>query len=353
MNETRKPRSLFFPLLLVAAGVFIFLINIGTVPGTIWQNLVQYWPVILIIAGLDGLYRRDGWVGPLVLLGLGTVLLLGNLHYLEYSGFSMLLKLWPVLLVAIGLDVLVGHRGSVWGSLIRVLLGLALVGGIVWLAAVSPFFSMGMKSVPFEQTLDGATESDIRFAVATGEVNISGGADDSLLVSGTAGLPKEMSLSPDYAEPKNGKSSLILEGDGVVIVPLNSPTSPWDFDLNSEIPIELTTELGVGEMRIDLSGTNVTSIDTEMGVGLTTITFPEGVDVDATISGAVGELVVRVPKGCEVTITMDKAVVGVDIPDGYLRDDDTVRSPNAKAGANQITLNIELAVGSIVIEEMD
>lgn len=353
MEEQKKPGSLFFPLLLVALGVFIFLINIGTVPGTLWDNLLQYWPVILIIAGLDGLYKRDGWVGPLVLLGLGTIMLLGNLHYLEYGGFALFLRLWPILLVAIGLDVIFGHRGSVWSNLFRVIIGLLLVGGIVWLATLSPFFSVGMKSVSFDQKLDKATSSNVHFAMAVGELNLSGGTDKDMLVSGTAGLPKEMNLEPHYTAPVNGKSSLVLEGSDVVIVPVNTNISPWNFDLNSEIPMELSTELGVGQMRIDLTGTNVNEITTEMGVGQTILTLPSGMDVDATVSGAVGELVIRVPAGAEIVIKTDKAVVGSNLPDGYVRNHDTYRSPKAKVGADKITIQVDLAVGSINIEEID
>lgn len=352
-HKDKKPGSLFFPLLLVALGVFIFLINIGTVSGTLWENLMQYWPVILIIAGLDGLYKRDGWVGPLVLLGLGTVMLLGNLHYLSYGGFALFLRLWPILLVAIGLDVIFGHRGSVWSNLFRVIIGLALVGGIVWLATLSPFFSVGMKSVDFEQKLDKATSSDLRFAMAVGEMKLSGGADKDMLVSGSAGLPKEMNLEPHYSEPVDGKSSLFLEGNGVVIIPINTNISPWIFDLNSEIPMELSTELGVGQMRIDLTGTNVNEITTEMGVGQTILTLPSGMDVDAAVSGAIGELVIRVPAGAEVVIKTDKAIVGSSIPDGYVRDHDTIRSPEAKPGADKITIQVDLAIGSIAIEEID
>ena len=353
MSENRNPKSLFFPMLLIAVGVFIFLINIGTVPGTTWQNLLQYWPVILVIGGLDGLYKRDGWIGPLVLIGFGTVLLLGNLHYLEYSGFALLLRLWPILLVAIGLDVLFGHRGSVWSNLFRIILGLMLVGGIVWLAALSPVFSLGMKSVPFEQTLDKATQSDMRFAVAVGELNLAGGTDEDMLVSGFAGLPKEMTLSPDYSAPKNGKSSLTLEGDGVVIIPINSSISPWNFDLNSVIPIDLEAELGIGEMRVDLTDTHVDQIDIEMGIGQTTLTLPSGMDVDATVSGAIGELVIRVPKGCEVMIMTDKAIVGTSLPAGYTHVGDIIKSPAAKKGADQINLNVDLAIGSIEIQEIN
>lgn len=353
MEEKKKPGSLFFPLLLVAMGVFIFLINIGTVSGTLWENLMQYWPVILIIAGLDGLYRRDGWVGPMVLLGLGTIMLLGNLHYLEFGGFALFLRLWPILLVAIGLDVIFGHRGSIWSNLFRVVLGLVLVGGIVWLATLSPFFSVGMKSVDFEQKLDKATSSDIRFAMAVGEMKLSGGADKDMLVSGSAGLPKEMTLEPNYSAPVNGQSSLSLEGNGMVIIPVNTNISPWIFDLNSDIPMDLSAEMGVGQMRVDLTGTHVNEISTEMGVGQTILTLPAGMDVDAAVSGAIGELVIRVPKGAEVVITTDKALVGSRIPDGYVRDGDTISSPDAKAGADKITIQVDLAIGSISIEEIE
>jgi hypothetical protein len=351
-HKYKKPGSLFFPLLLVALGVFIFLINIGTISGSLWENLMQYWPVILIIAGLDGLYRRDGWVGPMVLLGLGTIMLLGNLHYLDYGGFALFLRLWPILLVAIGLDVILGHRGSIWSNLFRVVIGLALVGGIVWLATLSPFFSVGIKSMDFEQKLDKATSSEIRFTMAVGEMNLSGGADKDMLVSGKAGLPKEMTLEPHYSAPVNGKSSLSLEGNGMVIIPVNTNMSPWNFDLNSKIPMDLTTEMGAGQMRIDLTGTKVNEISTEMGVGQTILTLPSGMDVNATVSGAVGELLIRVPKGAEVVIKMDKAVVGSSMPNGYLRDHDTIRSPEAKAGADKITIQADLAVGSIDIEEI-
>ena len=187
MNDFKKPRSLFFPLLLIVVGLLIFLINMGKVEGSTWDNLLTYWPVILILGGLDGLYKRDGWVGPLVLLGFGTILLLGNLGYLGEDGFTLLLRFWPVLLVAIGLDIAFGSRKSVWSSLLRVGLGLTLVAGILWLAVASPL-GVGMKSVDFEQSLDGAKESSLAFEIAAGKLNLSGGAETSQLLSGSAGV---------------------------------------------------------------------------------------------------------------------------------------------------------------------
>ena len=74
MNEMRRPHSLFFPLLLVTAGVFFLLANLGIIQNTIWGIMAIYWPLIFVIGGLDGLYQHENWVGPLVGIGLGTVL---------------------------------------------------------------------------------------------------------------------------------------------------------------------------------------------------------------------------------------------------------------------------------------
>ena len=340
-------------MLLVAVGVFLFLINIGSIPGTTWQNMMQYWPVILIIGGLDGLYKRDGWIGPLVLLGLGTVLLLGNLHYLNYSGFALLLRLWPILLIAIGLDVVFGHQGSIWSNLFRVMVGLLLVGGIVWLAALSPTFSIGMRTEAYEQSLDKAKESELSFSMAVGELILTGGAEEDLLVSGTAGLPKEMDLLPNYSAPKNGRSALSLEGNGVVIVPINTNINPWDFDINSDIPIDLQVEVGVGELRVDLTDTQVSKIDAQMGIGQTILTLAEGQDIEGVVEGAIGELVIRVPKGSNVVIDFDKALVGTSIPAGYERENDFILSEQRNTDGPNIKLQVDLAIGGIVIEEIN
>jgi len=62
--------------------------NLGLIQGSGWDLLLQWWPALLILGGLDGLYKRDGIVGPVVLLGLGTVLLLGNLSILPLTALE-------------------------------------------------------------------------------------------------------------------------------------------------------------------------------------------------------------------------------------------------------------------------
>ena len=114
----KQPRSLFFPVLLVIVGVVLLASNMKVVPASGWDILAQWWPVLLVLSGLNSLYMRQGVVGPLVLTGLGVVLLLGNLGYLQVSALETLWRFWPVLLIAVGVELLFGRQRSAW-ALIR------------------------------------------------------------------------------------------------------------------------------------------------------------------------------------------------------------------------------------------
>ncbi|MBC7250601.1 MAG: hypothetical protein H5T62_09990 [Anaerolineae bacterium] len=73
---------------------------------------------------------------PLMLIGVGVVLLLANLGYLPWQAWSVLWRLWPLLLVALGIDLLIGRR-SVLGAIISAVLILLLIGGAIVIALLA------------------------------------------------------------------------------------------------------------------------------------------------------------------------------------------------------------------------
>jgi hypothetical protein len=343
----QKPRSLFFPLLLVTIGVFLLLTNLGYVKNSSWDLLRTYWPLIFVAGGLDGLYRRDGWVGPLVSLGLGTVLILGNLGYLPWGGWNLLWRLWPILLIAWGLDVAFAHQKSLWSTIGRVALGLLLVGGIIWLSVASPL-NNSIKTMTVSQSLDGARRSAITLKDNVGEFALTGDAAQDKLITGTVGIPENMTLITNYTAPKDGVSAYGLEPSGVIVVSTKSDTSIWKFKLNSYIPLSLDSEMAVGNMVLDLSDTMVEDINAQMAVGQTYINFPAKVNITGEVQGAVGETILRFPKGTDVTIHFSGGLTTVQLAKGFTRSGNEISSDFA--GDNTITLDVNQAVGTLVVE---
>jgi hypothetical protein len=73
----RRPPSLFWPLLLISAGVLLLLSNLGYVPWSSWNVLWRLWPLLLIGLGIDALIGRRT-TGGMIVSGLLILLLLGG-----------------------------------------------------------------------------------------------------------------------------------------------------------------------------------------------------------------------------------------------------------------------------------
>lgn len=98
---------------LVALGILLLLSNAGILPlnlgiGSFWGFIGKLWPLILVAVGLAGLvaggFRFRLWA--VILLLLGVSFLLSNLDILDAGAF-----LWPALIVIAGVFILLGRRG--------------------------------------------------------------------------------------------------------------------------------------------------------------------------------------------------------------------------------------------------
>ena len=98
-------------------------------------------------------YRSLFW--PIVLIAAGVVWLLNNMGVISNEQISVLGRIWPVFLIAIGLDVLIGRQSLALSALIAV--GTVLV--IVALMLVGP--SMGLTTdLNFTINLGGGEQID-------------------------------------------------------------------------------------------------------------------------------------------------------------------------------------------------
>jgi len=96
-------------LLIVLGGLFLA-DQMGVL--SFQQFFRQWWPAIMVLAGLLNLLERPTTpLGPLVMITVGVALLLSNLGYVK---FSSVWKLWPLVLIGVGLNILFsqGSKGK-------------------------------------------------------------------------------------------------------------------------------------------------------------------------------------------------------------------------------------------------
>src|SRR4030066_97949 len=78
-RRRRYSGAFFFGSILITLGLVFLLDNLGVISWDVWDTVLRLWPVLLIAGGLDNLINRDGIVRPVFTIGLGTILLLCTL----------------------------------------------------------------------------------------------------------------------------------------------------------------------------------------------------------------------------------------------------------------------------------
>jgi hypothetical protein len=298
-------------------------------------------------------FRKRDLVGPLILVCLGVTLLLINVGVWEWTVLWTLFRIWPVLLIVSGIDLLVGRRSFV-GSLIALALIVAVVGGAFWLAWT------GVGAVPVDggvevvYPLDGATRAEIDVDRATGSLHVGALVDSANLVEGLIYLESGEELERSF-EVEDGVADLSLQSAGAGYTgprPIGGQgRGAWDLAFSSDVPLDLVVDLAVGDAHLDLTGLAVQGVDVDMAVGLIAVALPSAGEFRVGIDGAVGQIVVVVPRGLGVRAEVDAALVARQLPAGYERHGDVYYSPGYERAENHADLRLGLAVGSVVVRQ--
>lgn len=347
MDKRYRP-SIFWALVLISIGVVLLLNTMHILPGNVVELILKLWPLLFIIGGLDNIVQGRGWVWAVISLGLGTIFLLANFEIIAWSSLSLLLKLWPLLLVAWGLDLIFQGRSPAF-TIIGVLLGILIVLAVGWYAiSNSPQARGGNTAVT--QPLEGATSAYVRISNPVGRVEISGGAGDDLLLEGTVDLMANLTLAQDY-DVKDGHGSLNISTTGSTIGPwvtgFGEPL--WQMELTDAVMLTLNSETAAGSMTLDLTGLDIDQLTASVAIGSLDITLDPNDAFDGTLSNPIGKINISVPKSALVEITLDTAISTQNYPEGFVKVDNKLYSPNADAGNAVVRLKVEQPIGLVFI----
>jgi hypothetical protein len=283
---------------------------------------------------------------PLVLIGLGIVFLLSNLGVVDWEAFGNLVRLWPLLLVALGLDLLLGR--GVLGGLVTFLIVAVVLAGI----AVSVFYFGGpwqgpLVEEPISQSLEGASRAEVELAFGAGRLEVGASSDPTALVEGRIAIVKNEDLRRSFSS-SGGTARFTLKTQSHFTG--RARDRVWTLRLNPTVPLSLKIATGVGEADLDLGGLRLTDFELQGGVGNAHILLPAHGRSSGRISGGVGKVRVTVPAGLGVRIEVRGGLGAVDTPSDYAREDHVYTSPDYETNESRVDLEIRGGIGNVTIE---
>jgi hypothetical protein len=334
-------RSYFGPILLIAIGLVFLAKNIGLIPGEGWDTIWRLWPILLVVAGVDDLFRGEGIAWPLLMIGAGIFLLYNYFGPQNQISWTQLLTLWPILLIALGIDVLFrGH--SSWMTVVGVVLAVLLLGGAVLLTGgrveVAARYDRISEALPLE-----ADSMNMDLSLDVGELLIGTDTADDLLLSGAI-TPGDIQ---DDLELSGKQAQYELKNIRPAFFPY---TARWEIDLTPNLPAELMINNGVGELVLEFAGMELDSLVANQGVGRMVVNLP-GSSTDAIlIKQGVGAILVQVPPQVRIAVDANSGLSRVDFPSGFELEDGYYVTAGATRSNADLVITVEQGIGLIDFE---
>lgn len=298
--------------------------------------------------------RNVSLFGPLLLVFIGCILLLNTLGMLEWSIWWQILRLWPVLLIAAGLELLIGRR-SAWGSLLAAVLAVAVLVGALWLVR-SDSLTTSLPTEEIRQPLGTVTQAKIVIEPGVGTLYIAASPESASLVEGQINIGQGEDLVQDFSQ-EGTRATYQLTTGGEAWIPFTGGWDErrvWELGLSPGATLDLESGLGVGSSELDLTGLALSSLKATTGVGRMEVLLPAEGRFKAQVDGAIGITVIVIPEGMAVRVKADTALAARDLPEGYEEEQDGVYvSPGYANAENRVDLELTQAIGTVEIRLQD
>lgn len=303
--------------------------------------------------------RRRSFVGPVLLIAIGLLLLYSSLRS-DWATWQVVWRYWPVLLIGWGIGKLVDHlrhhEGEASASPVRFSGGeIGMVAGLIVLLVLAftrkpPLPHYGDYQFSRTVQLRGAKLVRAEIVMGAGDLEISGGAPSLLEADCSYNRP---SLKPEVSyNVTDGNGSLRFRQVGTQHVHFGGDeNSRWRLRFGDQAPLDLDVKMGAGTGRLHLAGLPLSHLSVKGGVGTLTVDLSGDwkQSFDGHIEGGVGTVTVRLPNQVGVRVHATGGLGSVNAP-GFQREGETYVNRAYGKSPVTISLDVEGGIGTINLE---
>jgi len=302
---------------------------------------------------------RPSIIMPLLLIAAGVLLLLNQMGKLPWGIWGTLWRFWPVILILIGLEILIGLSRSNLIYIIGVLIALVILGAVIAYAVYKgeqPATTQPKVSTEtISELMQDADSGQITLKFGAGRVTIGALPDSPNFVEGKLEYTRYSLQAERDFRVQNGRAEFSLSARSQPIpfwVPGDIAGEYWDLRFTPRIPLEMDIKTGVGKVNMDLSGLKVTRLTLDAGVGETVIIFPVAAGLTrANINAGVGAITVQIPKEVGARILVAKGLGSIRVKSTrFTHFGNEYTSKNYQTAENKLDLEIKGGVGTITIQ---
>ncbi len=296
--------------------------------------------------------RRDYYVpvwGVLVLFA-GVLLLLQTLNILPWGLWRDIWRFWPVVIIVLGLNILLGRHSS-WavGVVVFILLGV-LLGWAVWRYSIPT--PVALTTEAYSEPLAGIESAQVNLVFAAGHVPVGQlHSSSSNLVQVTQERNSVTHrVSSDFSKQGSaGKLYLRIEPDAGRF--WTNSSSRCGALFTPQIPLSLSARAAASSFDIDLSALKVTEFRLDADASSGRLKVPASGINQGYLRINAANIEISIPKDVSVKVKPKTSLSAFSVnEDRFPRNGDYYVSPDFDSAKNQLELEIDCNVSRVRIE---
>jgi hypothetical protein len=309
--------------------------------------------------------RGPSIVGPLILIVLGVVFLLNTMEVLPWNVWESLWRLWPLVLVLIGLELLLG-RGNPWlsGLIAVFVIGAALVL-ILLTGVLLPVYRFGaplvngqgqpvvVQTSEIQVPLAGARQASVTVRFGAGQLDLSAlPGDTGSLVEGSLTDVAGRSVAAPRVTRQGDRVDVSIQGPegGSVIPSVNQEN--LQLRLNSGLPLDLRLQGGATTADLDLRQLQGQNLYVELGASTVRVQLPEAAGTtQAQFKTGMATLNIEVPSKVAARITSRGGLSSFKIDERrFPKQGNYYVSPGYDTAPNKVDIDIDAGMASVTVQ---
>lgn len=289
---------------------------------------------------------------PLLLIVVGVLLLLGRVGWFDWSLLLGAANLWPLLLIAVGADILTRGRYRLAIVVATVVVGALLIRTPLWWPGAGG--PAQVHEVSYELAGAGVVELDVDHGVGVLTLGALPGGSPLAVGGEVATRAGERLIESFDVTGDTARFSLQSRSVGPSFG-MQRGDRRWALDLTREVPVRLELDTGVGESTLRLREVELQAFDLDAGVGRVSVILPDRGGYVGRIDAGVGEVIVQIPRSVEARFVVSTGLGGASVDGVWVRDGNVHTTPGYDAApeADRVEFRVQGGVGQVTVRRVD
>ncbi|MBA1334472.1 MAG: hypothetical protein HPY66_2321 [Firmicutes bacterium] len=283
----------------------------------------------------------------IILIAIGVIWMLNNLGYSTWFLWEGLFKLWPLILVIVGISVIFRGKGYI-----------ITIAWLLFFASILGYGILGYNVTRIETVRTPHVVMDAKPGTSNGKLSITLDAGNFTFNSEDSSLLRAYIPDPDVSRSvdftgNNSTAVIDIKQTRKVGFPREGKTYNYEFGLNKNLSWEIDVNTGAMNGVIDLSDLDVSRLDLNMGAGNIKVSFGDiSRHCEADLNSGASNIHLVIPEGVGTRIKFDGVIKNSNLNAlNWEKSERYYTSPNYSTADKKLDIDLNMGVGRLTITD--